>query len=217
MPGAYTSSRANGIQLSFWLQLRFKWRRNDVQPNAPAILHARELRIRQHKMMFWLHLSVLDIFCTSFNEVRSILSLSTYYVNRYYGLFFLPFNHMISGIYESVLIISSWLLFRTLERTNSQTLPASLSEVDQVIHFRYSSDLVHVLFYGVWSREYKNGEKPDFTRKISLSAAMEPMGLEPMTSRVWGERSSQLSYDSGFTRYSKVSWKENPPSSWWRE
>ena len=153
MPGAYTSSRANGIQLSFWLQLRFKWRRNDVQPNAPAILHARELRIRQHKMMFWLHLSVLDIFCTSFNEFRSILSLSTYYVNRYYGLFFLPFNHMISGIYESVLIISSWLLFRTLERTNSQTLPASLSEVDQVIHFRYSSDLVHVLFYGVWSND----------------------------------------------------------------
>ena len=52
MPGACISSRANGIQLSFWLQLRFKWRRNDVQPNAPAILHARELRIRQHMMMF---------------------------------------------------------------------------------------------------------------------------------------------------------------------
>ena len=60
------------------------------------------------------------------------------------------------------------------------------------------------------TREYKNGEKPDFTLKIQLSAALEPMGLEPMTSRVWGERSSQLSYDSLYVTEALRTLKRKP-------
>ena len=69
-------------------QHRVVARREERFPNAPAILRARELSIRQHMILFIVPYAEIYISHVSFQFDDASIPLISYYVNRFCRIFF---------------------------------------------------------------------------------------------------------------------------------